>query len=102
MTDVLEGFESTTFEFDGKAREVLRSGSGPAVIVIAEMPGITPGVLAFARRVVELGCTAVLPSLFGTPGRAIGPTYALQSIGPACVSRGRHVPAHHRPEARDR
>ena len=45
MTDVLEGFESTTFEFDGKTRQVLRSGSGPAVIVIAEMPGITPGVL---------------------------------------------------------
>ena len=87
MTDVLEGFESTTFEFDGKTRQVLRSGSGPAVIVIAEMPGITPGVLGFARRVVDLGCTAVLPSLFGTPGRAISPGYALQSIGPACVSR---------------
>ena len=87
MADVLDGFESTTFEFDGTTRDVLRRGSGPAVIVIAEMPGITPGVLAFARRVVDVGCTAVLPSLFGTPGKAIGAGYALSSLGPACVSR---------------
>jgi dienelactone hydrolase len=55
--------------------------------VIAEMPGITPGVLTFAERVVALGCTAVLPHLFGEPGRAVSAAYMLQSIGPACISR---------------
>ena len=48
---------------------MFRTGSGPAVIVIAEMPGITPKVAGFARRVAAIGCTAVLPHLFGTPGR---------------------------------
>ena len=48
---------------------MFRLGSGPAVIVIAEMPGITPGVAGFARRVAAIGCTAVMPHLFGVPGR---------------------------------
>ena len=87
MTSALDEFERTTFTHDGKARDVYRIGSGPAVIVIAEMPGITPNVLKFGRRVADLGCTAVLPHLFGVPGKAPTVGYTLQSIGPACVSR---------------
>ena len=64
----LEGFTHTTFTHDGKARDVYRTGSGPAVIVIAEIPGITPKIAEFGRRVADLGCTAVLPRLFGVPG----------------------------------
>ena len=37
------------------------------------MPGITPKVLDFARRVAAIGCTAVLPHLFGEPGRDPNP-----------------------------
>jgi len=37
--------------------------------------------------VAAAGCTAVLPVLFGDPGRPATAGYALQSIGPACVSR---------------
>ena len=36
--------------------------------MIAEVPGITPEVVAFADRVADIGCTAVLPHLFGEPG----------------------------------
>jgi dienelactone hydrolase len=75
------------FEADGTTRTVFRRGSGPAVIVIAEMPGITPKVVALADRVVALGCSAVLPQLFGTPGREIGGPYIFRSFVPACVSR---------------
>jgi dienelactone hydrolase len=82
----LDGFETTTFAHDGKTRDVFRKGSGPAVIVIAEMPGITPEVVAFANRVVEIGCTAVLPHLFGDPGREASVGYTLRSIAPACVN----------------
>ncbi len=92
--DDLSDFERTTFEHDGTTRTVFRRGRAPAVIVIAEMPGITPNVARFARRVVDLGCTAVLPSLFGTPGKdpvAGGGRqtlqYVLSSMAPACVSR---------------
>ena len=83
----LEGFEKESFEADGKRRDVYRIGSGPAVIVISEIPGITPLVAQFARRVAAAGCTAVLPVLFGEPGRAPSMAYALQSLGPACISR---------------
>jgi dienelactone hydrolase len=87
LPPVLDGFTKETFTSGGKTRDVYRVGQGPAVIVIAEMPGITPKVVEFARRVAALGCTAVLPHLFGQPGRAPGAGYVLQSIGPACVSR---------------
>jgi len=86
-------FEPTTFEHGGKGRTVFRRGSGPAVIVIAEMPGITPKVLRFAGWVADIGCTVVLPHLFGRPGRdptgsvRKGAPYLVSSIVPACVSR---------------
>jgi len=87
MADALEGFSRSTFTHDGKTRDVYRIGSGPAVIVIAEIPGITPAVCQFARRVAEIGCTAVLPHLFGVPGKPPSVGYMIQSIGPACVPR---------------
>jgi dienelactone hydrolase len=83
----LDGFSHFTFTHDGKSRDVYRTGSGPAVIVIAEIPGITPDVAEFGRKVADIGCTAVLPRLFGVPGKALSGGYALQSLGPACVSR---------------
>jgi dienelactone hydrolase len=83
----LADYERTEFEAEGKRRAVLRRGTGPAVIVIAEMPGITPRVIEFADRVVALGCTAVLPHLFGDIGREPGVPYVLSSIVPACISR---------------
>ena len=66
--DALLDFERSEFTYAGTTRTVFRRGSGPAVIVIAEIPGITPKVLDFARKVADLGCTAVLPHLFGIPG----------------------------------
>ncbi|HUR77579.1 MAG TPA: dienelactone hydrolase family protein [Acidimicrobiales bacterium] len=92
--DSLDDFERTTFTHEGKTRTVLRKGTGPAVIVIAEIPGITPKVAGFARRVADIGCSAVMPHLFGDPGRdpveggARGAmTYMVQTIVPVCISR---------------
>ena len=65
----LEGFTKESFEADGKRRDVYRAGHGPAVLIISEMPGITPLVAEFGRKVVAAGCTAVMPRLFGDPGR---------------------------------
>ena len=83
----LDGYERTTFTHDGKQRDVFRAGAGPAVIVIAEMPGITPRVAEFGQLVAGIGCTAVLPHLFGVPGRPMTAGYTLTSVVPACVSR---------------
>lgn len=92
----LDTYERVTFTHDGATRDVYRRGSGPAVIVMAEIPGITPNVIGFADRVVAIGCTAVMPHLFGHPGREIDPdvvsplrtvAYGASSMIPACISR---------------
>lgn len=83
----LGGYTEDTFIHDGKTHRVFRRGEGPAVIVIAEIPGITPAVVAFADRVADLGCTAVLPHLFGVPGEAPSTRNELQGVLRACVSR---------------
>jgi dienelactone hydrolase len=91
--DDLSDFEQTEFTHDGKSRSVYRKGTGPAVIVISEMPGITPKVLGFARQVADIGCTVVLPHLFGVPGRdpntsrQVALTSLASSMVPACVSK---------------
>jgi dienelactone hydrolase len=92
----LRGFGRDHFTHEAVSHDVLRLGSGPAVIVMAEMPGISPRVIQFAERVAGIGCTAVLPVLFGTPGRDPNPgarstlvalSYGVSTILRACVSR---------------
>jgi dienelactone hydrolase len=83
----LEGFELGTFSALGTERDVYRRGSGPAVIVIHEIPGITPLVAGFGREVADAGMTAVLPSLFGTPGKPMSLGYVAGSFTRACISR---------------
>lgn len=87
IADRLSDFTRGSFTHDGVTREVLRSGEGPAVIVMAEIPGITPKVADFARRVRAIGCTVYLPVLFGTPGRAPSGSYIASSMARGCVSK---------------
>src|SRR5690349_9278468 len=87
MTDALDGFTETEFTADGITRPVYRAGSGPGVIVIHEVPGVTPLVAAFGRRVVDAGFTVAMPSLFGDPGRPMGMPYIMKSFTGACVSK---------------
>ena len=49
MSDVLDAFTETQFTDQGETRTVFRAGSGPGVVVMSEMPGITPNVAAFAQ-----------------------------------------------------
>jgi len=86
MTTV-PGFASTTFAALNKTRDVYRRGNGPAVIVMAEVPGITPLVAAFATRVADAGFTVFMPHLFGTPNRVESHGYAANTIARVCISR---------------
>src|SRR3989440_5593236 len=83
----LPGFQASTFTHDGVSREVFHAGTGPAVIVIHEIPGPHPEGIAFGRRVVDAGFTVYMPSLFGTPGKPFGVAYSIPSIARACVAR---------------
>ena len=87
MTDPFEGFDRLVFTAEGRAYPLFRIGSGPGIIVMTEMPGISPKVAAFARRLADEGFTAVLPSMFGDPGREPSLRYGLKSMVPACVAK---------------
>ena len=87
-SDALRNYEE--FEFnDGRwTRTVYRRGTGPAVVIIHEMPGMHPLVIRFADRVAEAGMTAVLPSLFGKPGKPVTMGYALgEMLKGICIRR---------------
>lgn len=87
MDTALTGWTRSTFEAAGLEREVWTKGSGPAVIVVHEVPGITPKVQRFAEEVVGCGFTVAMPSLVGTPGQEMSNGYAVRSLLKVCVAR---------------
>jgi dienelactone hydrolase len=87
MSEALEGFTATTFAHNGDSKTVYRAGTGPGIVVMSEMPGITPNVAAFGRRLVDADFTIAMPTLFGTPGRDVSVPYILESFTRGCVSR---------------
>lgn len=93
---MLSEYRATTFSHDGNAKPVYVRGQGPAVIVIHEIPGITPKVVRFADWVVEAGFRVYLPLLVGEAGREVSQMYLLSSIAKVCVSREFAVLAAHR------
>src|SRR5271169_214490 len=89
--DTVPGFGAQNLELKGEVRCVYKAGSGPAVIVMSEIPGITPAVAQFAQRVVDAGHTVFMPLLFGEPMRKPEVGYALRVTLKACISREFHV-----------
>ncbi|BCW90505.1 hypothetical protein sos41_36750 [Alphaproteobacteria bacterium SO-S41] len=90
--DALNDFASREIALESKTKRVFVSGTGPAVIVMAEMPGISPEVARFARWVRDAGFTVYMPVLFGDPGAPL--TSTLKIIGTivkGCISREFHA-----------
>jgi dienelactone hydrolase len=83
----LGDFEREPFTTQGDTREVYRLGQGPAVLVLSEIPGITPLVAEFARRVASQGLRVVMPHLFGTDGATPTLAVSLKVAARLCVSR---------------
>ena len=84
--DPLEDFDAREITLEGIAKVVHVSGSGPAVIVMTEMPGISPHVARFARWVRDAGFTVYMPSLFGRDGAVPGAEEGGAVFQKACVS----------------
>ena len=84
--DALDDFEARQITLLGKTKCVYVQGSGPAVIVISEMPGISPYVARFARWVRDAGFTVFMPSLFGTDGVLPGTGRTMLTLARACIS----------------
>ncbi len=84
MTD-LASWTRADFSHGGRTFPVYRKGTGPAVVIVHEIPGITPAVLAFAEEVVGAGFTVVLPSLFGEPGAPATVMYGVSTVARVCI-----------------
>ncbi len=91
----LDGFDSSPFSHDGVTRSVYRRGAGPGVVVVHEIPGITPEVARFARIVADDGFSVFLPHLFGTPNKPLSPGYAVGQMVRACIRREFSVLSRH-------
>ncbi len=77
-----------TAPVDGTAttHPTYRKGTGPGVVLVHEIPGLTPAVIAFAEEVVAAGFTVVMPHLFGTPERPATAVHTAQAMRQVCVS----------------
>src|ERR1700684_4711031 len=84
--DPLEDFERRDVALDGVTKAVHVAGERPAVIVMTEMPGISPHVARFARWVRDAGFTVYMPSLFGRDGAVPGVEEGAAVFQRACVS----------------
>jgi dienelactone hydrolase len=85
--DVLAGWERSSFTAADITHDTYRRGVGPAVIVVHEIPGITPLVTRFADDVVDAGFTVVMPSLVGTPGEPPSGRNLASSMMKVCISQ---------------
>jgi dienelactone hydrolase len=84
--DPLEDFNDREVTLDTVAKRVYVAGAGPAVIVMTEMPGISPHVARFARWVRDAGFTVYMPSLFGRDGAVPDAEEGAAVFRRACVS----------------
>ena len=84
---IMHGWTKGSFTAAGLTRDTYRRGTGPGVVIIHEIPGITPKVTAFANEVVDAGFTVVMPSLVGTPGKDVSLGYGMASMLKVCVSK---------------
>ena len=77
----LEGFTESTFSDGGISHQVFRAGTGPAVVLIHEVPGIHPGVLDLARRLIDQGTTGGVRRNASPPcgGNSVRASNALRS-----------------------
>ena len=84
--DPLEDFIHRDITLDDATRMVHVAGTGPAVIVLTEMPGISPQVARFGRWVRDAGFTVYLPSLFGRDGAIADAEEGAAVFRRACIS----------------
>ncbi|MFC6280182.1 MULTISPECIES: dienelactone hydrolase family protein [Polaromonas] len=84
--DALEDFTPRQITLDGVTKTVHVTGAGPAVLVMTEMPGISPQVARFGRWVRDAGFTVYMPSLFGRDGAVASAEEGAAVFKRACVS----------------
>lgn len=83
---LVASFQSISSDEKTGGFRVLQKGSGPGVLILHELPGLTIECLQLANRVSEAGYTVYVPLLFGQPGRA----QSFRNVFRACFGGGFH------------
>jgi dienelactone hydrolase len=83
----LTGWTAAPFTAAGYTHDVYRKGEGPGVVLIPEMPGLHPGVMALGNYLVDNGFTVAAPSLIGTPLTPAVGLSALPVMLKGCVAK---------------
>ena len=65
----LTGFDEITFAHRDVTHRVFCIGNGPPVLVMHELPGLTPAALRLGRRLAARDFRVYLPLLFGEPAQ---------------------------------
>lgn len=87
VTGTLDGWTRDRFAAGGIEHDVHERGAGPGVVLVPEVPGMTPEVIGLADHLVAAGFTVVVPSPFGEPEREAGLGSVLRVLPRLCVSR---------------
>ncbi len=85
-TATLDGWVKSPFTQGATTYDCYEKGSGPGILLIPELPGVTPQVLGLAEHLVDEGFTVVVPSPFGTPEKEPSGGYILRTVARICVS----------------
>jgi dienelactone hydrolase len=83
----LPGWASEPFTNAGITHTLFTRGSGPGVVLLPELPGLSPEVMGLADHLVDAGFTVTVISLLGDPGRPLSPGYLARSVATLCISR---------------
>jgi dienelactone hydrolase len=84
--DDLSGFQRKALEFDGLGFDYFVSETGvEPVVLLHELPSVTPQVLHFARVIVRAGFKVYVPSFLGRPGKVPSALDQAWSATQACV-----------------
>jgi dienelactone hydrolase len=82
----LPGFKTFDFVANGYKHPVYkkgREGHGPGVLLVQELPGITPETVALAERLHDDGFVVYMPVLFGDVNV---PAEPMKNLGRVCIS----------------
>jgi dienelactone hydrolase len=86
--DPLSDFTRSDVSELGRTKPVYRLGdAGPCVVIVHEIPTVTPTVANFARHVAAQGFQVSLPVLTGTAGQEPKPLALVKAVAQVCISK---------------
>jgi len=87
----IEEYELFTFEHKGISLPVYKRGKGAGIVLMHELPGITPKVLEFSNALVNRGFTVWVPSLTGIPGQKSSRYAIAKQLFKVCIRKEFHM-----------